>query len=53
MLNEHIKSAYPNISNISADMLKGLEIPKQLLEIAQGGKSKGKSGTASKNSKTK
>ncbi len=32
MINEHIRSACPNFSNLSPDMLKGLDIPKQLLE---------------------
>jgi hypothetical protein len=32
LLNEHIRSAYPNISNISPDMLKTLDLPKQLLD---------------------
>lgn len=32
MLNQHIRLAYPNISNITTDMLKGLDIPRQLLE---------------------
>ena len=32
LLNEHIRSAYPNISNISPDMLKTLDLPKQLID---------------------
>jgi hypothetical protein len=32
MLSEHVRSAYPNISNVSADMLRGLDIPRQLLK---------------------
>jgi hypothetical protein len=42
MLNEHIRSAYPNISNISPEMLKGLEIPRQLLEHQIHSRPKGK-----------
>lgn len=41
MLSEHVRSAYPNISNVSADMLRGLDIPRQLLQ-GQNGKSRGK-----------
>jgi uncharacterized protein YbbK (DUF523 family) len=41
MLSDHIRTAYPNISNLSPEMLRGLEIPRQLLQ-GLNGKSKTK-----------
>lgn len=53
MLNEHVRNAYPNISNVSADMLKGLDIPRHLLQAKNKGKEDKKGGQASKNGKSK
>ncbi len=38
-LNEHVKNAYPNINTLSADMLRDLSIPTEMLQ-KQGRKSK-------------
>jgi hypothetical protein len=42
MLSDHIRTAYPNITHLTPEMLRSLEVPKQLLQ--QNGKSKGREG---------
>jgi hypothetical protein len=41
-LNEHVKNAYPNINALSADMLRELSIPTEMLQRQGAGKGKGK-----------
>lgn len=53
MINEHIRNAYPNINSFSPDMLKTLDIPKQLFEhpngLSKGKKKEGKNNPILKN----
>lgn len=39
-LNEHVKSAYPNINALSADMLRELSIPTEMLQKQLGSRPK-------------
>lgn len=42
IINEHIRSVYPNISNLSPDLLKSIDIPKHLLDSHASSKGKQK-----------